>query len=870
MDQVSLSKDGIAINGKQMVLFCSSLFYFRIPRAEWEDRILKLKACGYNCVDIYFPWNFHETNPGCWDFSGEKDAGAFLDLLRKYGMYAIARPGPYICSEWDGGGIPAWVLTDPEMNIRENSPAYLAAVRQWYQHIFSIIAPHQVGSAGTVILVQLENELDFFDCQNPRAYMEALRDMARSLGITVPVFGCAGQANCEGATGWADGVDISYNFYGDECDPTFGEKLHYYAGRMRELGRPFLISETSCDHLLLRRELAAGAKLIGPYNQVGGTNFGFTGGLNNWGPQERPASFITTYYSGENMIGSAGELRPQYFEGRRFAGMIHSFGEALAFAWSVEEKQMNVSCSFPTNTKFYRLELKGGGTLLCIPNLGQKSGTAEISTERLCKTVTVPAHAAPFFPVHVPLSQFGGDGTLLFADGELENSVKADDGLTLTFWTESPSPFAEFEIGGKSFRLTKENNSKNGLRAVFAGERELRSMPLAGVEVPAQAEASKLVTVASMERVDFAENLPPFLSYQKMSVQPLEFAGVYRGMGSYRFDVSGIGVLLFGGCDIISVNRDGSFQGSFADAGGTRYIGGAGRYQVNAYIWGHSNFADSRMPALMLDSAKGLSKILEVHSIQEMESNWFFSYDEGDDKEPLHVAQRAVETVVSVNSWNSTRAPLCAVYRKTVHPDENCDGFALEIRNPSARISVSVDGKHVAQINSLDPFVNLSDFLTGKTTAELEFRVSKRDWSERVGVPVLYSGKNIQRCEIAAMPEKLLTETVHEIAFSGENMLPIRISGHSLTAFHFYPNVEPSRSVYLKILGKNILAFVWSGDKLLGRLLQWDGSPTMCGNQDLIYLPASYRAKDDGLRLVITALGCDAELSSISFEAVEP
>ncbi len=871
MDHVVLSKDGIEINGEKIVLFCSSLFYFRIPRAEWEDRIIKLKACGYNCADVYFPWNFHEDRPGCWNFSGEKDVGAFLDLLRKHGMYVIARPGPYICSEWDGGGIPAWVLTDPKMHIRENSPAYLNAVRQWYEHILPVICPRQIDDGGTVILVQLENELDFFDCKNPKAYMESLRNMARELSITVPVFGCTGQTNCEGATGWADGVDISYNFYGDECDPTYGEKLHYYSERMGELNRPLLISETSCDHLLLRRELAAGAKLLGPYNQVGGTNFGFTGGLNNWGTQERPASFITTYYSGENMIGSAGEIHSQYFEGRRLAGMIHTFGEALAAAQSVDEMQTKVSCSFPTNTKFYGLKLKGGGTLLCVPNLGPESGIAELDGNGIHETVTVPAHAAPFFPVHVPLSLFGADGTLLFANGELENCFINDEKLTMTFWTESKSPFAEFELEGKRIRLTRENSSRNGIRVMFAGEQELRSMPLTGVKASVQTEESRLVPSGSVERAEVEANLKLCLSsYSAMPVQPLERSGVYRGMGSYRFNVTGTGVLLFGGCDILSVRRDGVFQGSFADAGGTRCLDGSGRYEITAIIWGHSNFADARMPALMLDSAKGLSKAVDVCAMQELETNWFFSYNEGETPETLHVPQRAIETVVSVNSWNSTRTPLRAIYRKTVHLDENCDSFVLEIRGPSAETVVYVDGQRAGLVNPLDPFVDLSDFLTGKTTAELELCVVKRDWGERVGVPVLYSGRKIQKCEFSMLPEEAVTKAIGQLTFTkGGEKLPVQIPCGSISAFRVYPGVKLSESIYVRVSGKNILVSAWAEDKLLGRLLQWDGSPTMCGEKEILYLPASYRGNND-LRFLVAALDHDAELNSISFERVEP
>ncbi|MCH4239081.1 MAG: beta-galactosidase [Oscillospiraceae bacterium] len=865
MNPIILNKSGITIQGKKTVLLCASLFYFRIPRAEWEDRIVKLKESGYNCVDAYFPWNYHETAPGKWDFSGEKDVAAYLNLLAKHEMYVIARPGPYICSEWDGGALPAWVLTDPEMKIRENDSKYLAAVQQWYDHILPVLAAHQVGQGGTVVLMQLDNELDFYDCCNPRAYMEALRDITRTAGITVPLFGCAGQANVEGATGWADGVDISFNFYGNVCDPHFNEKFHYYAKRMEAFDRPLLVSETSCDHLLLRQELAAGAKLLGPYNQVGGTNFGFTGSTNNWGTRENPASFITTYYSGDNMIGPAGELRTQYFEGRCFAGLLHTFGEALASAESVIDEALTIPCSFQTNAVFYRLALADGGSLVCVPNLGEQDGTAHIQYHEIDAEVTVCAHDAPFYPMQVPLSLFGGCGTLCFANGELENAERKSGELVLTFWSESSTPYAKLEIAGKTLRLTEENPCVNGVRAVFVKKHALRSLPLAGVPTPKQQEETKISSADCLSKICASENLLVNLPYQTVPVQPLECLGVYRGMGSYGFSVKGQGLLLLGGSDIVSVCRHG-FVKAYADAGATRWFSGSGYYEVLTAIWGHSNFADARKPALMLNSARGITGAVDVCAVQEMESNWFFSYSENCLPDSLRVPQRAVETMVSINTWNTTRTPLYAIYRKTVVLLPDCNSFVLQIKNPSAQTVVYVDGKRAELVNPLNPFVDLSAFLCGKKTAELELCVTKRDWNEPVGIPVLYSGRWIENCDFAPLPEKALTEIVQNCAANINCQLPLHLKPGSMTLVQLQLPTIPQQSMYLHIRGKSILAAVWAGDRLLGRVLNWEESPTMCGDPNLIYMPASYCEGAKSVSLLVTALDSDAELTCVKTE----
>lgn len=124
-DKVKFSADGIYIDGKPRIVLCASVFYFRIPREEWRDRLEKVKSAGYNCIDVYFPWNYHETEEESWDFSGEKDVDVFLALAEELGLWVIARPGPYICSEWDMGSLPAYLLTKEGLILRDYNELYL-------------------------------------------------------------------------------------------------------------------------------------------------------------------------------------------------------------------------------------------------------------------------------------------------------------------------------------------------------------------------------------------------------------------------------------------------------------------------------------------------------------------------------------------------------------------------------------------------------------------------------------------------------------------------------------------------------------------------------------------------------------------------
>ena len=103
---VRLEQNAIYIHDRPVIILCGSLFYFRIPRALWQDRLQKIRDAGYNCIDVYIPWNYHELVEGGWDFSGERDVEMFFQLAVETGLWIVARPGPYICSEWDGGALP--------------------------------------------------------------------------------------------------------------------------------------------------------------------------------------------------------------------------------------------------------------------------------------------------------------------------------------------------------------------------------------------------------------------------------------------------------------------------------------------------------------------------------------------------------------------------------------------------------------------------------------------------------------------------------------------------------------------------------------------------------------------------------------------
>jgi len=186
---IDFDKYSLKIDDKRILVRSAALHYFRIPGVDsWKDRLTKLKACGYNTVDLYFCWAYHAREPHIYDFTDIKDIRKLLDLTVELGLYVIARPGPFINAELSAGGLPAWLFNLPDVVLRnrENgdykySASYMHAVREWYSRIIPILTEYQ-----NIIAFQVENEYSTNEAEPD--YILELRDMAREMGITSPIF----------------------------------------------------------------------------------------------------------------------------------------------------------------------------------------------------------------------------------------------------------------------------------------------------------------------------------------------------------------------------------------------------------------------------------------------------------------------------------------------------------------------------------------------------------------------------------------------------------------------------------------------------------------------------------------------------------
>src|SRR3954449_1112408 len=186
---VTYDDHSFMIDGKRTYIWSGEFHYYRLPNQSlWRDVFQKMKAAGFNGVSLYFDWGYHSPAPGVYDFTGVRDVDTLLDMAAQSGLYVIARPGPYINAEVDGGGFPGWLSTKAG-NTRSGDPDYLKYSDEWQAKIDTILARHQLTKGtGSVIEYQVENQYYHGDAAG-RSYMKHLEDKARADGITVPLVG---------------------------------------------------------------------------------------------------------------------------------------------------------------------------------------------------------------------------------------------------------------------------------------------------------------------------------------------------------------------------------------------------------------------------------------------------------------------------------------------------------------------------------------------------------------------------------------------------------------------------------------------------------------------------------------------------------
>lgn len=307
--------DQFCKDGKPIKLISGAVHYFRNLPETWPDIFEKLRAMGCNCVETYCAWNMHEPKPGTFDFTGRLDIVRFIKEAEKAGLMVIVRPGPYICAEWEFGGLPWWIQREEGLEIRCRNEVYIRYFDRYLDELLGRVRPLLCTNGGPVILLQCENEYGYYG--DDREYLSYLRDGYRRRGIDVPLFTSDGGSEDSLLDGTVEGCLPTLNF-GSRVEENFkvhdqlfpncpkvcmemwdgwfdawGDEKHHttdpqvYAGVVRDM-------------------LKKGSLNI--YMFIGGTNFGFTSGANHY---EKFTPDVTSY-DYDALLTECGDVTEKY------------------------------------------------------------------------------------------------------------------------------------------------------------------------------------------------------------------------------------------------------------------------------------------------------------------------------------------------------------------------------------------------------------------------------------------------------------------------------------------------------------------------------------------------------------------------------
>ena len=296
---LEIGESDFLLDGRPFRILSGALHYFRVHPDSWADRIEKARLMGLNTIETYVPWNAHSPRPGTFDTAGMLDLERFLREVAAAGLYAIVRPGPYICAEWDNGGLPAWLFREPGLGVRRYEPRFMAAVQEYLFDVLRIVEPLQVSAGGPVLLVQVENEYGAFG--DDPTYLKAVAEIIRSAGITVPLVTVDQPVDAMLVAGGLDGVLRTGSFGSRVAERLETLRRHqptgplmcmeFWDGWFDHWGGPHHTTSVAEAAAELDALLAAGAS-VNIYMLHGGTNFGLTSGANDKGVY-RPT--ITSY-----------------------------------------------------------------------------------------------------------------------------------------------------------------------------------------------------------------------------------------------------------------------------------------------------------------------------------------------------------------------------------------------------------------------------------------------------------------------------------------------------------------------------------------------------------------------------------------------
>lgn len=463
------------MDSKPFDIYSGAMHYFRTVPEYWEDRLTKLKAAGFNTVETYVCWNLHEKKPGEFDFSGILDIEKYLEIAQKVGLYAIVRPGPYICAEWDFGGLPAWLLKDKNMQIRCMYPDYLKCVERFYKELLARLVPHLESHGGNIIAMQVENEYGSYG--NDKDYLRYVEKLTRDCGVDCLLFTSDGNTNNMISGGSLPDIYKVLNF-GSRSRTAFNVLKGF------ENDGPNMCGEFWCgwfDHWRDKHHTRNSLEIVNEikgfidngasfnmYMFHGGTNFGFTAGANhNQGHGYEPT---VTSYDYCAMLTEWGDYTPAY----------HAVRKLLCEKQGIEPPELPES---PKLQSIGKVELTETASLFeNLDNIGEKHHV----------------------PVPEGMEYFGQNFGLIYYETTLKGKYNASP-----MYVKNVHDFAEVYFDGEKKtsidRTLYSVEGKTTLKDVIFKKKKGESSPFL---MPALSGERKIgVLVDTMGRVNYGENM---------------------------------------------------------------------------------------------------------------------------------------------------------------------------------------------------------------------------------------------------------------------------------------------------------------------------------------------------------------------------
>ena len=314
-------RDAFYLKGQPFKILSGAIHYFRIDPADWYHSLYNLKALGFNTVETYVPWNAHEPRKGQFDFSGRLDLERFIQTAQSLGLYMIVRPSPFICAEWEFGGLPAWLLEE-DLRIRSSDPAFIEAVDRYYDRLLGLLTPYQVDQGGPILMMQVENEYGSYG--EDKDYLRAIRDLMKekrrdlsSLYIRWTMASNAKNRNLDRRRPLCDGklrFQRAYNFgQMQEFFSEYGKKwplmcMEFWDGWFNRWKEPIIKRDPEELAEAVHEVLQEGS--INLYMFHGGTNFGFMNGCSARGSVDLPQ---VTSYDYDALLDEQGNPTPKYY-----------------------------------------------------------------------------------------------------------------------------------------------------------------------------------------------------------------------------------------------------------------------------------------------------------------------------------------------------------------------------------------------------------------------------------------------------------------------------------------------------------------------------------------------------------------------------